>query len=77
MAAEETTPRDAPEFPITNANSTLMESYVGLNAQKRAFRHESDSSEEESEVAHFEIGTQVGNAPPVDSGDGLVFPTPT
>src|SRR5438128_3631664 len=33
------------------------------------------TSIEGSEVAHFEIWhDQVGNAPPVDSGDGLVFP---
>src|SRR5881397_1157203 len=33
------------------------------------------TSIEGSEVAHFEMWhDQVGNAPPVDSGDGLVFP---
>jgi hypothetical protein len=33
------------------------------------------TSIEGSEVAHFEIWhDQVGNAPPVDSGDGLIFP---
>ena len=33
------------------------------------------TSIEGSEVAHFEIWhDQVGNAPPLDSGDGLVFP---
>jgi len=33
------------------------------------------TSIEGSEVAHFEIWhDQVGNAPPVDTGDGLVFP---
>jgi hypothetical protein len=33
------------------------------------------TSIEGSEVAHFEIwNDQVGNAPPVDSGDGLIFP---
>jgi hypothetical protein len=36
------------------------------------------TSIEGSEVAHFEIWhDQVGNAPPVDSGDGWCFPTST